>query len=59
MKRLHQELVTALNAPDARAVMAKNGATANPESPAEFAAFMKAERARIAKLGKQASIVLD
>jgi len=59
VKRLHQELLTALNAPDARAVMAKNGATANPESPAEFAAFMRTERARIGQLGKRASISLD
>jgi tripartite-type tricarboxylate transporter receptor subunit TctC len=58
-KRLHQELLTALNSADARAAMSKNGATANPESSAEFAAFMKSERARIAKLGKQANIVLE
>jgi tripartite-type tricarboxylate transporter receptor subunit TctC len=58
-KRLHQELLTALNSPDARAAMSKNGATANPESPAEFAAFMKSERARIAKIGRQANIVID
>ena len=59
VKRLHQELLTALNAPDARAAMNRNGATTSPETPAEFAAFMKSERARIAKLGKQANIVLD
>jgi tripartite-type tricarboxylate transporter receptor subunit TctC len=59
VKRLHQELLTALDAPDARAAMNKNGATPNPESPAAFAAFMKSERARIAKLGRQANITLD
>ena len=59
VKHLHQELLAALNAPDARAAMTRNGATQSPESPAEFAAFMKAERGRIAKLGKQANIVLD
>lgn len=59
VRRLHEELLVALNAPDARAAMSRNGATANPESPAEFAAFMKNERARIAKLSKQANIVLD
>ena len=58
-KRLHQELLAALNSPDARAAMSKNGATANPESPAEFAAFMKSERARIAKIGRQANIIID
>jgi tripartite-type tricarboxylate transporter receptor subunit TctC len=58
-KRLHEELLTVLNSPDARSAMSKSGATANPESPAEFAAFMKSERARIAKVGKQANIVID
>jgi len=51
--------LTVLNSPDARSAMSKSGATANPESPAEFAAFMKSERARIAKVGKQANIVID
>lgn len=59
VKRLHQELLTALDAPDARAAMSKNGATPNPESPAAFAAFMRSERARIGKLGRQANISLD
>lgn len=59
VKRVHGELVKALSAPDARAAMSKNGATPNPEGPAAFAAFMKSERARIAKLGKQAKISLD
>ncbi len=58
-QRLQRELLGALNAPEVRAAMSKNGATAHPESPAEFAAFMKSERARIAKLGRQANIVLD
>jgi len=39
--------------------MMKNGGTPNPESPAEFAAFMRTERERIARLGKQARIRLD
>jgi tripartite-type tricarboxylate transporter receptor subunit TctC len=59
VRRLHQELLTALKAPNALAAMNKNGATPQPESSAEFAAFMKTERARIAKLGKQAGITLD
>lgn len=58
-RRLHQELMTALNSPDVKALMNKNGATPSPESPAEFVSFMKAERARIANVGKQAGIVLD
>ena len=59
VKRMHEELLKALAAPDARAAMSRNGATPNPETPAEFAAFMKSERARIARLGKQAKISLD
>ncbi len=58
-QRLHKELMIVLNAPEVRAQMGKNGATAQPEQPAEFAAFMKAERARIANVGKQAGITLD
>ena len=59
VKRLHQELLAALDAPDARAAMSRNGATPNPESPVAFAAFMRSERARIGKLGRQANITLD
>ena len=59
VKRLHQELMAALNAPDARAAMNRNGATPNPEMPAEFATFMGNERARIARIGRQANITLE
>ena len=58
-KRLHAEITTALANADAREAMRKNGATPQPESPAEFAAFMKMERERIARVGKQAKIVID
>ncbi len=58
-QRLHQELMTALRLPEVKAQMNKNGATPNPETPAEFTAFMKKERARIADVGKQAGIKLD
>jgi len=58
-QRLHKELMIALNAPEARAQMNKNGATPQPEQPSEFAAFIKSERARIANVGKQAGISLD
>ncbi len=57
--RLHAQLVKALRSPDVRDLVAKQGASVQPESPAEFAAFMRAERARIANLGKQADIRLD
>ncbi len=58
-RRLHKELIAALNHPDSKAQMNKNGATPSPESPGQFAAFMKAERARVANVGKQAGIRLD
>ncbi len=57
--RLHAELVRALQSPDVRDFVAKQGASVQPESPADFTAFMRAERARIANLGKQADIRLD
>ena len=57
--RLHAELVKALQSPDVRDLVAKQGASVQPESPAEFSAFMRAERARIADLGKQADMRLD
>jgi tripartite-type tricarboxylate transporter receptor subunit TctC len=51
--------MTALGDPGVKALMNKNGATPSPESPAEFSAFMKNERNRIANVGKQAAITLD
>lgn len=59
LARLHVEIIKALSSPDVRELLAKQGATAKPESPAEFAAFMKAERTRIGHLGKKANIILD
>ncbi len=58
-KRLHAEIVKALQTPEVRDLLAKQGATASPETPAEFAAHMKAERKRIAEIGRKADIVLD
>lgn len=59
LKKLHAEIMQALQSPDVRDLLAKQGATAQPESPAEFAALMKAERIRIGNLGKRAGISLD
>ncbi len=56
---LHIEIIKALRAPDVRELLVKQGATAQPESPAEFAALMKAERTRIGNLGKKAGIALE
>ena len=59
LNQLHTEIIKALQSPDVRELLAKQGATAQPESPAEFAAFMKSERTRIGTLGKRAGISLD
>lgn len=59
LRTLHTEIVKALNAPDVRGLLAKQGAMAQPESPAEFAALMKSERIRIGNLGRKAGITLD
>ncbi len=59
VSRLHAECVKALQSPEVRDLIAKQGATVRPESPAQFAAFMQAERIRIGNLGKQAGITAD
>ena len=59
LKLLHFEIIKALRAPDVRELLARQGAVAQPETPAEFAAFMKAERIRIGNLGKKAGISLE
>ena len=57
--RLHTVMVSALNTPEVRELVAKQGATVRPESPAEFSAFMQLERKRITVLGRQAGISAD
>jgi tripartite-type tricarboxylate transporter receptor subunit TctC len=57
--RLHAELIKALQAPDVRDLVSKQGASVHPESPADFSAFMRAERARVRDIGKRADIRLD
>jgi tripartite-type tricarboxylate transporter receptor subunit TctC len=52
-------LIKALHSPDVRDLVAKQGASVHPESPAEFSAFMRAERARVRDIGKRADIRLD
>lgn len=57
--KLHAEIVKALQSPAVQELLAKQGATAHAESPASFAAFIKAERGRVARVGRQAGITLD
>lgn len=59
VKKLHAEIVKALQTPDVRELLAKQGATMHVESPAEFTAFIKGERGRIARVGRQVGITLD
>ncbi|MEN3355152.1 MAG: hypothetical protein V7640_3310 [Betaproteobacteria bacterium] len=48
-----------MQSPEVRELFAKQGATALSESPAEFTAFIRAERQRIARVGQQVGITLD
>jgi tripartite-type tricarboxylate transporter receptor subunit TctC len=59
VNKLHAEIVKAMQSPEVREILAKQGATAHAESPAEFTAFIKAERERIARVGRQVGITLD
>ncbi|MDB5926169.1 MAG: hypothetical protein JWN13_5105 [Betaproteobacteria bacterium] len=43
-----------MQSPEARGQLARQGAAAQLESSAEFTAFMKAERERIARIGREA-----
>ncbi len=56
---LHAEIIKALRSPEVRELLARQGAIAQPETPAEFASFMKTERTRIGNLGKKAGISLE
>jgi tripartite-type tricarboxylate transporter receptor subunit TctC len=56
VKRLHAEIVTALESADVREKLAANGFDAGGRSPEEFAAFRKAETIRWERVVKQAGI---
>jgi tripartite-type tricarboxylate transporter receptor subunit TctC len=57
--RLHAEIVKALRTSEVRELLVKQGVTAHAESQADFAAFIKAERERLARVGRRAGITLD
>lgn len=59
INRLNQEVVRALNQPEARERMLNGGVESAPTSPAELAAIMKNEIAKAAKLIKDAGIKGD
>jgi tripartite-type tricarboxylate transporter receptor subunit TctC len=59
VKKLHAEIVKAMQSPEVRELLAKQSATVHAESPAEFTAFIKVEHERIARVGRQVGIRLD
>ncbi len=59
VKRLNAELVKALQAPDVREKLVAQGAVPIGNTPEEFAAFIRAESARWAKVVKSAGIRAD
>ncbi len=56
IERLHKETVAILNMPDVREALLSRGIEAAPSSPAEFAAFIRAENAKWDKVIKQSGI---
>ncbi|MDB5902477.1 MAG: hypothetical protein JWM26_1355 [Betaproteobacteria bacterium] len=57
--RLHTETAKILRQPDVRAKLANVGADPGGNSPEEFAAFIRAERTKYARVVKDAQIKLD
>jgi tripartite-type tricarboxylate transporter receptor subunit TctC len=57
--RLHGETVRALQLPDVKERIAANGADVVGNSPEEFAAFIRNERTKYARIVKDANIKLD
>jgi tripartite-type tricarboxylate transporter receptor subunit TctC len=56
INRLNKEITAALNAPDIKEFLFKQGLDAAPGTPEEFAAYMKSEMAKWAKVIKAAGI---
>jgi tripartite-type tricarboxylate transporter receptor subunit TctC len=56
VNRLNKEITAALNAPDIKDFLFKQGLDAAPSTPEEFAAYMKSEMAKWAKVIKAAGI---
>jgi tripartite-type tricarboxylate transporter receptor subunit TctC len=57
--KLNREFVKALNSPDVREQLARDGAEAIPSTPEEFAAYMARESRTWAKVVKEAGITTD
>ena len=59
MQRLHQELVKALQFPEIRNVILDGGSELGGNPPEEFAAFVRADRARWKKAIAESGVALD
>jgi tripartite-type tricarboxylate transporter receptor subunit TctC len=59
VSRVHAPVVAELRSPAGRDQLLKNGALAGGGSPAEFAAFIRTETVKWAKVAKFAKIQLD
>jgi tripartite-type tricarboxylate transporter receptor subunit TctC len=59
IQALHRELVRAFDAPDIRDQVAKTGSTIAGDTPEEFAAFIRAENDKWAKVIKDAKITAN
>ena len=59
VNRIHTPLVTELRSPAARELLLRNGGLAGGNTPAQFAAFIKVEAEKWAKVAKFAKIHLD
>jgi len=57
--KLHTEIIKALQNTGVRDALSKQGVSAHAESPAQFAAFIKADRERVALVARQVEITLD
>lgn len=59
IERLHRETVAILNMPDVREALLNSGIEAAPSSPAEFAAYIRAETTKWDKVIKESGIKGD
>jgi tripartite-type tricarboxylate transporter receptor subunit TctC len=57
--KLQAEITKVLSTDELRGLLAKQGATPHAESSAEFIAFIKLERDRIGRMGREVGVVLD
>jgi len=59
VERLHAEIVKAINAPEIREFMAREGAQPVGSAPQEFTAYLRAEIARYRKVVETGKLRLD